>query len=80
MVTQMTCVQLNCHLAIHAHTQTQTETRGFRMHFSDDYVQWTDIVVCLFLRQRGFKNTRLLLFCGQNCPKIVMLRSPVLRQ
>ena len=32
---QMTCVWPNCHSAIH--TQTQTETEGYRMHVQRDY-------------------------------------------
>ena len=32
MVIQRTCAQLNCLMAIHTKTQTQTETGGYRMH------------------------------------------------
>ena len=35
MVIQMTCVWPKCHSAIH--TQTQTETEGYRMHVQRDY-------------------------------------------
>ena len=32
IVIRMTCVQPNCHLAVHTQIQTQTQTEGYRMH------------------------------------------------